>query len=723
MPSQLSRVVHHVFYSVLFILFTNSSYAQNLLNLTNDTEIKEISVPLLAELNIHWWNYFESSESTDELNARIEKFTQELSESVKLIEDKNISENKSTTIVELLKQFQKQKFLVLEHEKNDEVELQDSYSIQELMDINTEKNKLVTLLNNNQDEIIALKDGIATTVKQIDRLKVSYFDTKDASKKLEIGLNWIDTRLKQALDEVRVERIVFKNHDLNTKINAKDQQISQASQKIVLNEANKETDDTANLIEKQNSNQLNIDKLNLQLAQDFTDSTESRLNNELIRLDLALALIEDSKYSLKLNKKKQILLLENAISESTDFKILKSHITESKALLKKTNDQLFDGKKIAQDILLSSILNPKEYTKKELKLDEKKRKKAQYILSEQELINTLLDDNTFNVDLLEKRLNEIDKGYAKIWNNIKEFIIYSKDSLVSAIYTPLFTINEYPVTLWPLIKLILIILLGYLASKILSYFIKKYEKKHHLDTAHNRSSSYLIHAIVRYIIIFITILTSFSALGINLGSITLIAGALSVGIGFGLQNLVSNFVSGLTIMFDKTLSVGDYIQLEDGVTGIVKQIRARSTRINTNDNIDIIIPNSDMVTNKVINWTLKESIRRIKIPFGVAYGTDKELVKKAALEAASNVEFTLTHMTGKEPDIWLTEFADSSVNYTLLVWVANYGLRRPSRMKSNYLWELDNALTKYGIEVPFPQQDVNLNIVDKEKVMNLNLID
>lgn len=714
MPIQLNKTAFKIFVCVFFVLQTNFLCAQNLLGIKNESEIKEVPTPLLTELNIHWWKYFETAESNDVLNERIEKFTKALSQSAQSDNDQGLSEKKPAAIIELFNQYLKQKFLVLEKDTQPTIELQEHYSIQQLMDINTEKNKLLTQLNNNEDEKNTLKDNISTTIKHIDRLKVAYFDAKEIPQKQEIGLNWIENRLKQALDEVRVERLSFRSENLNVHINGKDQLIAEASKRIVLDQNSKKNDDTASLVKKRNNNQSKIDKLNLQLAQDFTDSTESKLNNEIIRLDLAWALIEDSQYGLMLNKKKQILLLESSINESADIESLKNNISETKKLLKQTNDQLAQSQKIAQDILLSSTLNPKEHNKTVLRLDDKKRKKAQSILKQQDAIAALLNDNNFNVDLLAKRLNEIDKGYSKIWSTITTFFSYGKDSLVAAIYEPIFTINEYPVTLLPLIKLILIIFLGYMASKILAYLLSRYEKKHHLDTVHNRSSSYLIHAIVRYIIIFITILTSFGALGINLSSITLIAGALSVGIGFGLQNLVSNFVSGLTIMFDKTLSVGDYIQLEDGVTGIVKEIRARSTRINTNDNIDIIIPNSDMVTNKIINWTLKESIRRIKIPFGVAYGTDKDLVKKAALEAATNVEFTLTHMPGKEPDIWLSEFADSSINYTLLVWVANYGLRRPSRMKSNYLWELDTALNKYGIEVPFPQRDVNLTIIDKK---------
>jgi small-conductance mechanosensitive channel len=98
----------------------------------------------------------------------------------------------------------------------------------------------------------------------------------------------------------------------------------------------------------------------------------------------------------------------------------------------------------------------------------------------------------------------------------------------------------------------------------------------------------------------------------------------------------------------------------------------------------------------------------VRIPFGVAYGSDKELVKKAALEAAASVSYTLTNMKGREPDVWLVKFGDSSLDFLLLVWVNRQGAKRPTRTRAAYLWELEGKLREYGIEIPFPQRDLNL---------------
>jgi small-conductance mechanosensitive channel len=197
-------------------------------------------------------------------------------------------------------------------------------------------------------------------------------------------------------------------------------------------------------------------------------------------------------------------------------------------------------------------------------------------------------------------------------------------------------------------------------------------------------------------------------MGIDFSNLALIAGALGVGLGFGLQSIVSNFVSGLIILFEQTLRVGDYIELDTGLTGTVKAINVRSTLINTNDNIDIVVPNSEFTTTRLTNWTLGERTRRMRIPFGVAYGSDKELVRKAALEAAAEVPYTLTHMKGREPDVWLVNYGDSSLDFLLLVWVNRQGARRPTRTTAAYLWELETRLAEYGIEIPFPQRDLHL---------------
>jgi potassium efflux system protein len=269
--------------------------------------------------------------------------------------------------------------------------------------------------------------------------------------------------------------------------------------------------------------------------------------------------------------------------------------------------------------------------------------------------------------------------------------------------TTLFEIGETPIAGNDVFAVFWIILIAVILSKS----VRKGLARVGAETS-SQAGLYTFGRLFHYFIIFVAILIALGSIGIDFSNLAFVAGALGVGIGFGLQNIVNNFVSGLIILFEGTLRVGDYIELDTGVTGTVKAINARSTLIKTNDNIDIIVPNAEIASNKLTNWTLGEYILRKRIPFSVAYGTDKELVKKAAIEAANNVHFTLKNMKGRDPDVWLVEFGDSSMNYLLLVWVNRQGARRPTRTLATYLWALDDAFKEHGIEIPFPQRDLHL---------------
>jgi len=269
----------------------------------------------------------------------------------------------------------------------------------------------------------------------------------------------------------------------------------------------------------------------------------------------------------------------------------------------------------------------------------------------------------------------------------------------------LFSVGEAPVTGGDILRALIILIIAFLLSRGVRHAINRVSRS---ESAGTQASLYTVGRLTHYAIIISALFIALTSIGLDFSNLALIAGALGVGIGFGLQSIVSNFVSGLIILFEQSLRVGDYIELDTGLTGTVKAINVRSTLINTNDNIDIVVPNSEFVTTRLTNWTLGERILRIRIPFGVAYGSDKELVRKAAMEAAAEVQYTLTHIRGREPAVWLVEFGDSSLNFLLLVWVNMQGARRPTRSRAAYLWALETKLGEYGIEIPFPQRDLNL---------------
>jgi len=206
--------------------------------------------------------------------------------------------------------------------------------------------------------------------------------------------------------------------------------------------------------------------------------------------------------------------------------------------------------------------------------------------------------------------------------------------------------------------------------------------------------------------IIIAFFAALNFVGVNIGALTFFSGALGVGIGFGLQSIFSNFISGVILLMEKTLKIGDFIELQGGLSGVVKEINFRSTVLTTNDNIDIIVPNEAFIKNQLINWTHMDAKRRIHVPFGVAYGTSKELVEKAGLEAAASLPWTFDDKADRKPQVWLVRFGEFRLDFELIVWLTDEAVLRPQRVMADYVWQVHSALERHGIHVPHPQRDL-----------------
>lgn len=206
-----------------------------------------------------------------------------------------------------------------------------------------------------------------------------------------------------------------------------------------------------------------------------------------------------------------------------------------------------------------------------------------------------------------------------------------------------------------------------------------------------------------YLALAIALLVGLSTIGIELTSLTVLAGALGVGIGFGLQNVVENFVSGLILLAERPIRVGDRVEVED-VAGQVVSIGARSTTILTNDNVAIIVPNSQLVTERVVNWSHGGGRVRYRVAIGVAYGTDLRAVERVLVEVASADPHVLAD---PPPRAVLVAFGDSSIDFELRVWTADL-LERPTVLRSELLFATWEAFARAGIEMPFPQRDLHV---------------
>jgi small-conductance mechanosensitive channel len=223
------------------------------------------------------------------------------------------------------------------------------------------------------------------------------------------------------------------------------------------------------------------------------------------------------------------------------------------------------------------------------------------------------------------------------------------------------------------------------------------------DTGLNRSLQYAIAQIVSNAVLIIGVIVVLENTGIHLGALTVFAGAAGVGVGFGLQNIASNFISGLVILAERPITIGDRVEVA-GIAGQVQQIRARSTVILTNDNIAMIVPNTKFIDSPVTNWTYGDPRVRFRIPVGVAYGSDPEKVREALLAAAKENPNTLDDPV---PSVFLDKFGPSSIDFELVVWSREMSAR-PRRYRSDLNFAIEKQLRAAGIEIPNPQRDLHI---------------
>jgi potassium efflux system protein len=285
-----------------------------------------------------------------------------------------------------------------------------------------------------------------------------------------------------------------------------------------------------------------------------------------------------------------------------------------------------------------------------------------------------------------------------IIENVKSYIING------------FDIGEFRIVpgriLWALLIFgTIIILSGWIRSQLENNWLKM--------TTMGQGARDALVTIMGYILFLIAIMAGLSAAGFDFGNIAIIAGALSVGIGFGLQNIVNNFVSGLILLFERPIRKGDWIEV-GGTEGYVKDIHIRSTILQTFDRSDVIVPNSELISNQVTNWVLSSKSGRAIIPVGVAYGTDTGKVRDVLMAIAENNDDVVKTGIMPKPVVLFREFGDSSLNFELRVFLHNVDIRL--RIISDINFAIDKAFREEGIEIPFPQRDLHVKSLPVESV-------
>ncbi len=274
------------------------------------------------------------------------------------------------------------------------------------------------------------------------------------------------------------------------------------------------------------------------------------------------------------------------------------------------------------------------------------------------------------------------------------------------LHYPLFIFGATEFSVWYLMKLVIaILILSWLSKRIRNVLVHRVLIRYNDDIGVRQA----IGTIVRYIFFVFGLFVVIHASGIDLSGLALLGGALGVGIGFGLQNITNNFVSGVVILLERPVKVGDRIEV-GGTTGDVVKISARATTVVTNDGISVIIPNSELVSSRVTNWSLTGKMVRFKIPIPVPYGTDQDQVLRLLMEVAaedSNVA------KDPSPSIRLKEFGPSAIIFELVIWTSKL-LQRQGMMRSRINMAVYRKFNQNGISMPLPQLDVKVKPSEPE---------
>ena len=273
------------------------------------------------------------------------------------------------------------------------------------------------------------------------------------------------------------------------------------------------------------------------------------------------------------------------------------------------------------------------------------------------------------------------------------------------------TIKQFCVKVWNTelfgsvtIGSILLLLILFASVIIIERIVQKQLIRRFLSrTKLQPSLQFGLSRIIGYTLIAVGFYVAFQLVGVDLSSLAIIAASLGVGIGFGLQNIINNLVSGIIILAERPISIGDRIEVA-GVAGRVTKIQLRSTTVVTNDNITMIVPNADFISNTVTNWSHGDPKVRIRVPVGVAYGSDLKLLQRLLLEAAAEHPKALRDPS---PVVLFTEFGDNSLNFELGVWTQEM-TAAPIHFTSEMNFIIEQKLRENDIEIPFPQRDLHI---------------
>ena len=681
-----------------------SSYAQDV---SEDATPKK---PELPSLETTWWSYFERP--GDDAETQADAFLAYIGEQIAELQTPNQAAGQS--LLDAISDNLSAYIALSEEPESKAQALPEpavNYSIDELMGLAADLRDAAASAAQVQIEVDREQRTLDGAGKRRDLAFKDYVSAAAGDERLLAALRLIQTRSAQAIADRRLQILTLRYQSAESYAEATIERVDFAVERLattpeearlfdLIEQVLQQEEVVAESQEQLRAAELAATGLDLDTAQGR--SQQQLQQQKLVDAEVSLALAEVALAEAQARR----WWTELQLATLPDMNILQDQALEWSELLRRIDQTAAEWQRSTEDELLAvQTVARDDLDRASRRLLDQRLGTAQGTLNRIADLGADVADLSLISQVVDQAVAEYSGAFRSWFTGVSRDLKALSLRVGGLGDVTLFDVGGTPVTGGDILRVLIILIVAFLLSRGIRHAIGRVSDR---DSAGTQASLYTVGRLTHYTIIIFAVIIALSTIGLDFGKLALIAGALSVGIGFGLQAIVSNFVSGLIILFEHSLRVGDYIELDTGLTGTVKSINVRSTLINTNDNIDIVVPNSEFVTARLTNWTLGERILRVRIPFGVAYGSDKELVRKAAQEAAAEVSYTLTNMKGRDPEVWLVDFGDSSLDFLLLVWVNRQGARRPTRTRAAYLWELESKLTEYGIEIPFPQRDLNL---------------
>lgn len=586
--------------------------------------------------------------------------------------------------------------------------LSENYTIDDLIDLHRNFRKKSLDLKNLKDEKQEKQRNADLALNNFDRQIETYRKFSESSiDKTISGLKTIYYFLLLKIGEKELRKINQNiSNDEELLKHLKDE-ISFASQHLTTSsiEVQALREDTKTL--KENWLKIQNEHQSKEVEQLIDAYSQENAGRPSIRQESLKANLEELQAKLKFLfaeiKLTLVLLIQNP--HQVELSRMGSTLTSWAQLLNHlqqlTNSWLIKSQKTIQRtgqiLSLDTEADPKD--------SEQALKMAQENFLTIQSLNNELDDSQFLIEVIKKHVAALQGNISHLFSSFFSLLGQAYDNFTSWLETTIFHIGLTPITYSGLFRFGLILLATLLISKLLIRALSHYalEKK-----KVQKSVVYRLSRLLHYLVLTIGTILALSAIGFDFSSLLLVAGALGVGLGFGLQSIFNNFISGIIMLFESQLKIGDFIELPPNVKGEIREINVRTTILSTGDGTEVIVPNADIISNKVINWTLKHPYKRYSVPFSVEYGSDVELVKKAVAEAAKQVPQTLSKPGFADPVVILTEFGESGLNFALLVWVNEKYSRLGPVTVSEYLTVINDSLTAHNIKQPFPQRDISI---------------